>query len=61
MKTQVAKDIGLLSRRGVERILRGEETLQDVLQRGQRKLQKQKVMNPVLHHQPIVKVYQVIE
>jgi hypothetical protein len=39
VKTQVAQDLGFLSRRGVERILRGEETLQDVLERRQRRLQ----------------------
>jgi len=41
VKTQVAQDLGFLSRRGVERILRGEETLKDVLERRQRRQQRQ--------------------
>ncbi len=48
VKTQVAQDLGFLSRRGVERILRGEETLKDVLERRQRRQQRQVLL--MLHN-----------
>jgi len=56
VRTQVAQDLGLLSRRGVERILRGEETLREVLERRQKKLQNQ---HGIAMKQPVVKTYQV--
>jgi hypothetical protein len=60
VKTQVAQDLGLLSRRGVERILRGEETLREVLERRQKKLQNQHHSNGAVVKPPVVKTYQVI-
>ena len=61
VKTQVAQDLGFLSRRGVERILRGEETLKDVLERRQRRLQRRNdvaaTTTTAVDTKPVVKTY----
>ena len=57
VKTQVAQDLGLLSRRGVERILRGEETLKDALERRQRRQLRRHESTSVVETKPVVKTY----
>lgn len=57
VKTQVAQDLGLLSRRGVERILRGEESLKDVLERRQRRKQRRNEATALVDAKPVVKTY----
>ena len=57
VKTQVAQDLGLLSRRGVERILRGEESLKEVLERRQRRTQRRNDSTALVDAKPVVKTY----
>ena len=58
VKTQVAQDLGFLSRRGVERILRGEETLKEVLERRQRRQQRRnEAATTAVDTKPVVKTY----